>query len=170
MPGRQKTRPRDAVVRYRDVSGDTIRVGACKRCTSQATNLQQQLLLLLLTPCRGHSGVNNSPFRASQVVSGMFKCSRIKYTGHASERRVSHKYISLVSLSYGRTSYRHASHRHASHGRASYERAFLVGLSRRPVSLAGTHHTGAYLEAAVPKPAVPELSPDTSRACNSDCQ
>jgi len=127
-----------------DVLGDTIgqligRGHNLGRCLEEmhfpGNNLQQQFLLLLLTACRGHSGVNNSPFRASPVVRGMSKYSRIKYTGHASQRRVCHKHISLISLSYERTSYRHASHRRVSHGLASCGCAILVFLSRGPVSL-----------------------------------
>ena len=38
-------------------------------------NVDQQRLLLMLTACKGHSGVNKSPFRASQVVRGMTKGS-----------------------------------------------------------------------------------------------
>jgi hypothetical protein len=38
-------------------------------------NVEQQLLPLIPTACRGHSGVNKSPFRASQVVRGMPECS-----------------------------------------------------------------------------------------------
>jgi hypothetical protein len=41
-----------------------------------SNNVEQQLLSLILTACRGHSGVNKSPFRASQVVRGMPERSR----------------------------------------------------------------------------------------------
>jgi len=40
------------------------------------SNVEQQLLPLILTACRGHSGVNKSPFRASHAVRGMPECSQ----------------------------------------------------------------------------------------------
>ena len=49
-------------------------------------NLEQQLLLLTLTVYWGHLGVNNNPFRASQVVRGKPECSRVYAFNNSSLR------------------------------------------------------------------------------------
>jgi len=37
----------------------------------RGNNVEQQLLTLILTACRGHSGVKRSPFRASRAIIGV---------------------------------------------------------------------------------------------------
>jgi hypothetical protein len=58
-------------------SDEAGEAGIAPYLTSGGNNVEQQLLPLMLTACRGRSGVKRSPFRASQVVRGMPECSRI---------------------------------------------------------------------------------------------
>ena len=50
-------------------------VGAIDPGHFRGNNVEKQLLPLKLTVCKGHSGLNKSPFRAFQVVGGTPECS-----------------------------------------------------------------------------------------------
>ena len=134
-------------------------------------NVEQQLLPLMLTPYKGHSGVNKSPFWASQVVRGMPECSHI-YAFDSQQRsskpkigpiqkqhrKVNARGFTVVHLIGACISQAHVSHKSlyltgGTHltdvpilwARGYHRRMPLIGMYLIGMHLTGVHLTGVHL-------------------------